>query len=169
MDNPIYLLLLHTHYQTLQLPSSFVHDNTTINNPQAIAEAFNNHFSSIGTSLARNYSDIQFYYKDYMPPPLPFSFFLMPTTLIEVNSIIKHIKDSSSGHHEINITIIKECSNIISPSLVFIMNKSFREGCFPNHLQISRTVSIFKKRDHSVVSILSNFSKIFEKKKWLLG
>ncbi len=85
-----------------------MHDNTTINNPQAIAEAFNNHFSSIGNWLARNYSDIQFCYKDYMPPPVPFSFFLRPATLIEANSIIKHIKGSSSGHDEINITIIKK-------------------------------------------------------------
>ena len=153
-----------------KLPSSFVHNNTTLDDPQAVAEAFNHHFTTIGNSMAINSSDLQSSYKDYMPPPVPFSFFLRPTTLDEVNSTINGIKGSSSGHDEISISIIKQCSDIISPFLVFIINKSFREGCFPRFLQISRVVPIFKKGDHSsidnyrpIISILSNFSTVFEK------
>ena len=147
-----------------------MHNNTTLDDPQAVAEAFNHHFTTIGNSMAINSSDLQSSYKDYMPPPVPFSFFLRPTTLDEVNSTINGIKGSSSGHDEISISIIKQCSDIISPFLVFIINKSFREGCFPRFLQISRVVPIFKKGDHSsidnyrpIISILSNFSTVFEK------
>ena len=108
--------------------SSFVHNNTSLNDPQDVVEAFNHHFSSIGNSLAVNSRDTQSSYKDYMPPPVPFSFFLRPTTQSEIDSIISSIKGFSSGHDDINTTIIKECSDLISPFLVFIINKSFREG-----------------------------------------
>lgn len=151
------------------LPSSFVHNDRTLDDPHAIAEAFNDHFSSSGIFSTIHSGDVQSSYKDYLPPPVPFSFFLKPTTLNEVYSTINTIKGSSSGHDEITIKIIKECADIISPFLVFIINKSFREGCFPSHLQISRVVPIFKRGDHSLmdnyrpISILSNFSKIFEK------
>ena len=80
-----------------KLPSSFVYNNTTINDPQVVAETFKNHFTSIGNSPAMNSRDIRSSYVDYLPPPVPFSFFLRPTTISGVNSIINGIKGSSAG------------------------------------------------------------------------
>ena len=133
------------------LPSSLVHNGISVTDPQAVAESFNNYFSSIGNTLTMNSSDLQSSYKNYLPPPVPFSFFLMPTTLAELQSIICDIKGSSSGYDEINIRIIKECSDVISPFLVFIINKSFRDGWPPKYLQTSRIVPIFKKGDQSLI------------------
>ena len=93
----------------------------------------------------------------------------MPTTVFEVESIIDNMKVSSPGHDDIAMKIIKECSKIISPYLVFLINKSFQEGSFPDHLKIARIVPVFKKGDSSLlqncrpISVLPSFSKIFEK------
>ena len=76
---------------------------------------------------------------------------------------------SSPGHDDINIKIIKQCSETISPFLVHIINKSFEIGTFPKQLQIARIVPIHKKGDNSMVenyrpiSILPCLSKVFEK------
>ena len=42
-----------------KLPSSFMYNNTSINDPQVVTDS----------------SDIQSSYVDYLPPPVPFSFF----------------------------------------------------------------------------------------------
>ena len=65
--------------------------------------------------------------------------------------------------------VIKECSSEICPFLVFIVNKCFREGSFPQQLQIAKIIPIFKKGDkfkhenYRPISILPAFSKIIEK------
>ena len=65
--------------------------------------------------------------------------------------------------------VIKDCCDSISPFLLFIINKSFQEGTFPDHLKIARIVPIFKRGDNSLpqnykpISISPSLSKIFEK------
>ena len=64
---------------------------------------------------------------------------------------------------------MKFISNLVSPLLTTILNKSLTTGCFPNSLKIARVVPIFKAGDRSFlnnyrpISILPVFSKIFEK------
>ena len=76
---------------------------------------------------------------------MPFSFFLRPTTEQEINSVIKDLKVTSPGYDDISIQVIKECCTEISPFLKFIINRCFREGCFPKQLQNAKIIPIFKK------------------------
>ena len=152
-----------------KLPLSFNVNGNSITDPYNVATSFNDYFSNIGNTLARNIQDTQYSYKSYLPQSFPFSFFLKPVTLDEIISIIHNMKISSPGHDDISMNIIKECCDTIAPFLVFIINKSFREGIFPDHLQLARIIPIFKKGNNSLmqnyrpISILPSFSKIFEK------
>ena len=120
-------------------------------------------------TLANNIQEAEHPFNTYLPEPVPFSFYLTPTSLEEIKSNIQIIKDSSPGHDDINMKVIKACCDSISPLLVFIINKSFQEGTFPDHLKIARIVPISKKGDNSLpknyrpISILPSLSKIFEK------
>ena len=107
------------------LASSFLVNGETVTDNCNILSVFNNYFSNIGSSLADNIPDVHDPFYTYLPEPLPFSFYLMPTTVFEVESIIDNMKVSSPGHDDIAMKIIKECSKIISPFLVFLINKSF--------------------------------------------
>ena len=65
--------------------------------------------------------------------------------------------------------IIKDISEYISAPLTQIVNLSLAKGIFPDQLKISKIVPIYKADDPELfsnyrpISLLSNFSKIFEK------
>lgn len=158
-----------------QLPSFFSHNNTNLINNIDIAEGFNEYFSSVGKNLAEAHSDHNahndtvVHYKHFLPPPVPFSLYLKPTTLSELRNVIANLKLTSPGHDNIDIRVVKECSDIILPFLKYIINLSFQHGCFPKNLQISKVTPIYKKgsksqlNNYRPISLLSTFSKIFEK------
>ena len=135
-----------------------------------ITNSLNDYFINIGNSLA---SKIQ-------PEPIPFasylstiyknSFALTPTDLEEVTRITTSLQNKNSyGHDGIPINIVKASIVNICKPLSAIINSSMSEGCFPDLLKIARVCPIFKAGDKSDVanyhpiSILTSFSKIFEK------
>ena len=152
-----------------KLPSSFIFNNNTVSDKYIIVNLFNKYFSTIGNNLASNNHDRQASYATYLSEPVPYSFYLKPTTVDEIKSVILQMKISSPGHDGINIKVIKECHHIISPVLSAIINKSFIEGFFPDDLKIARITPVFKKGNRSLpenyrpISILPSFSKVFEK------
>ena len=148
-----------------KLPEKITFHDRSISNSKEIAESFNHYFSNVANNLARNIQSSPVHFSKY----LAFSFFLRPTTAQEIELVIKNLKKTSPGHVQIDVTVIKHCSNVISGFLEYSINRSFQEGIFPNHLKIARITPIFKKGDkfsyknYRPVSILSCFSKLFEK------
>ena len=152
-----------------KLPSSMEFNDKTISDNSKIAEEFNNYFSNIASKLASEISPPTVPFDSFLPEPVPFSFFLRPTTELEVSNVIKDLKFTSPGYDDINIKVIKECSNEISPFLNFFINRCFSEGCFPKQLQVAKIIPIFKKGErykhdnYRPISVLPCFSKIIEK------
>ena len=151
------------------LPNCMSFENNMHSNNQDIADSFNNYFCNIASTLAKNIRQSNVPYDYYLPERARCSFFLRPTTPLEVKSIIKNLKLAAAGFDDIHIKVIKACSDEISQFLVYIINRSFNEGCFPKHLQIARVIPLHKKGDKLIhsnyrpVSILPSLSKIFEK------
>lgn len=151
------------------LPTCFDFDGNSVTGNLNLAQHFNDYFSSVGSISNNTTPDGLPTFNTYMPDPVSFSFFLRPTSLEEIKSVIHNLKISSPGHDDIHIKVIKECSDIISPFLVYIVNKSFQEGCFPDHLKIARVTPIFKKgekhlpHNYRPISVLCSISKVFEK------
>lgn len=94
---------------------------------------------------------------------------LTPTTTEEIDKITKHLKDSSPGHDEVRVRVLKLVSNVISPTLSKLMSNSFQKGVSPDSLKIARIIPIFKSgnrlesSNHRPISTLSAVSKIIEK------
>ena len=151
------------------LPAMMNFDDKALSSNLDIAEEFNKYFCNLPLNLAQNVPQSSISFETYLPEPVQFSFYLYPTTQIEIKSVIKELKKSSPGHDDIDIRVIKECCDEISPFLEYIINKSFRIGCFPSQLEIAQVVTVHKKGDkldnknYRPISILPAISKIFEK------
>jgi len=105
----------------------------------------------------------------YMNEKVKDSIFFKPTKEDEVLEIIRHLKNSSSGHDLIDVKIIKAMQYEIVKPLVHIFNLSFTQGKIPDSLKIAKVIPIYKKGDRSLfsnyrpISVLPVFSKILEK------
>ena len=137
------------------------------NDPEEIANAFNNHFADIGPSLARNISQSKSSYQKYLKDPNLNSLFFNPTTSAEIENIALSFKNNKSpGLDEISPRVVKSVITHISNHLCYIFNLSLSEGIFQ---KLAKVIPVYKNGDKSElgnyrpISILSVFSKILEK------
>ena len=73
-------------------------NNNTLTEPLEIAQAFNNHFSSIGNRLCNALPrDNIPNFKNFLPPSNRHSIYLSPSTPHEVSSLIKKLKNKKSN------------------------------------------------------------------------
>ena len=151
---------------------SLVVDGVTLSSDVEIAEAFNSHFSSVGEKidqslpLPSNRNEFMNYITGFSPTN---SFFFSPVLPSEVSNIIHKMENKSSHIDTYSIRVVKYLSDILSPVLCKIFNKSFETGWFPEFCKIARVIPLYKSGENSNVnnfrpiSILPIFSKIFEK------
>ena len=142
-------------------------NNTIVTDSEVIANEFNSFFVSIGPSLASNITcakDPLTYVKGIA------NSIVVPNVICsDVRTVISSLKNSSPGFDGIPYFVANQCiDNFIEP-LTYIINMSFMEGVFPSELKLAKVVPIFKSGDstkmsnYRAISILSFFSKIFEK------
>ena len=155
-----------------QCVRSLVVDGITLSDDTDIAEAFNNHFSTVGKliddSLPNHIN--QHNHRNYTAPlRTSNSFFLAPITPSIVGLIIERMKSKSANIDTYSIKVLKYLVDIVSPILCNIINLSFETGYFPTFFKSARIIPLFKSGDKSNVqnyrgiSILPIFSKIIEK------
>ena len=95
--------------------------------------------------------------------------FLSTVTDIEVNRLIRNLKDSAAGWDDIESKIIKTAHDTITKPLTHLCNLSLNNGIFPDQLKLAKVVPIFKSGDvmlfnnYRPVSVLPIFSKILER------
>ena len=115
---------------------------------------------------------------DYIPSILengktvdnPDSMFLSPVTSVEVDSYISQMDNNKSiGPCSIPVPLLKILKTYISPLISSLINDSFLCGIFPSKLKLAKVTPVFKKGsrqdkdNYRPISVLSIFSKIFEK------
>ena len=81
----------------LSAPSKIVsNNNTTLEDPKAIACAFNNYFANIGRKLADELPHSNSDPLNFLDPPVSTSFYLLPTTTAEIEDEISNLNQSKS-------------------------------------------------------------------------
>ena len=146
---------------------SFNINNTVVTDSEVIANEFNNFFVSIGPTLASNITCS----KD----PLTYvngivnSIVVHNVTSMDIRTVISSLKNSSPGFDGIPSFVANQCIDYFIELLTYIINMSSMEGVFPSELKLAKVIPIFKSGDstkmsnYRPISILSFFSKIFEK------
>ena len=139
-------------------------------NPHAIAEQFNNYFSTIAKKLENKLIPTNKKFSDYLKNNNIHSLFIRPTSVDEVKFVISAMnKNKSTGPNSLHNNIINIAHNILALPLSHIINLSFISGVFPDNLKIAQIIPIHKKDDkllcdnYRPISLLSNISKIIEK------
>lgn len=132
-----------------------------------VPEAFADHFSSVYCNNVLPHSDDEsvvnsVYNLPVIVPPV--------ITVACVVKAAKSLKNSPlAGSDNVPSIIVKGCINILAPILCHIFNCCLSEGIFPSAWKTAIVVPVPKNSNVSNVtnyrpiSILSNFSKIFEK------
>lgn len=77
-------------------PTTIEIGNSKITNVNDIANAFNNYFASIGSTLANAIPAVDCSFEKFLKRPLCNSFLLFPTTTIEIKAEINNLNQTKS-------------------------------------------------------------------------
>ena len=131
-----------------------------------ITEKINKFFFNVGATLAAAITPSNKNPLEYMKNNTNIIFQSSPVTEKEVENIILHLKDSSSGWDELRPNVMKTIKRSILFPIMYVSNLSFQTGVFPRELKIANVVLIFKSGDEMVFTNyrpVSVFSKILER------
>lgn len=162
--------IINKHHVSKLGSDKFLIENEMITDKKAIVEAFNNFFLNIGNNVSRLINDSSLDPLYCMKNRIRNSLYFTPTNPEEVRSLVKSLKDKSSGSDNMQPKVLKACHNIIALPLSTIINQCILSGVFPNELKVARIIPIYKGKGDSQelvnyrpISLLNCISKIFEK------
>jgi hypothetical protein len=145
--------------------------DSIVSDKEIIANSFNDHFADIGIKTTSSIPITNANFRDFLPPPSPYSLFMAPTAPGEILEVILNIdKKTSTDVNDISFNLLQKVAYPISKPLSHIFNLSVEQGIFPEKMKISKTIPIFKKQGSPLemeffrgISIVDSFDKIFEK------
>jgi Reverse transcriptase (RNA-dependent DNA polymerase)/Endonuclease/Exonuclease/phosphatase family len=155
---------------TSNLNTIFELDGKPVADPVSVATEFNTFFSNVGETLAKKIPKTDTTFDNFLSGNYPSSLSLRPTTTSEILSIVKELNNkTSAGWDGIPLNILKATINPIAKIISCLINNSFMFGYFPQELKTAKVCPIYKSGQKTVfsnyrpISVLSSFSKIFEK------
>lgn len=160
--------------KSCQIPS-ILFNNQSYTGSFDKANLINDFFSSIGVGTqtngsSLNLSDEQQSLQSTMGTSRSSLTFFEPTTSEEISRVIQSLQlSSSAGYDNISTLHLRSNIDLYANYLSTQINKSFQSGIFPTALKIARVIPIYKSGSRNVmdnyrpISILSSFSKVYEK------
>ena len=148
-------------------------DDKFITNESDLTEIFNDYFVNIASALKEPNIDSDFekhsnYVSTKVPSDTEFKIPLTNQTFIK--SFLSNLNvNKSTGLDNIGPKILKLSANVITPSILFIVNKSISFNKFPNLWKEAKVKPLFKSgskddiNNYRPISILPTISKLIEK------
>ncbi len=145
----------------------FIIEGEIITDNSIISNAFNNYFINVGAALAKNITSqmdpLTFLSQNVNEIDTPVF------SIYDIEQIICSLNNSSPGYDNIPPSLAKQCVDLYIEPLTHLVNMSVKQGAFPTELKVAHVIPIFKTGDEDLIqnyrpiSVLSFFSKIFEK------
>ena len=132
----------------------------------------NNYFSEAPKNIVRSLQpqSTNPYYLGYLTGNYNSSFYLRHITEVNIIYIVRGLNNTSGAGYLGNPSkVVKVAVDIIAKPLVKIFNSCIDMGYFPDAIKIAEVLPVFKAGDpmkpqsYRPISILSIFSKVFEK------
>jgi Reverse transcriptase (RNA-dependent DNA polymerase) len=142
-----------------------------IKNDKKISQAFNEHFSNIGSIIHDSIIDTEVDPLSYVAdnPNVP-DFYINGLGPVHLTDVIKAMPSKcSTDINNISMKLVKFVAYEICIPLSHIFRLSIESGTFPNKFKSSRIVPIFKSGDSRLcdnyrpIALVNTFSKILEK------
>ena len=141
-----------------------------ITDDDKIADAFNQYFSTIGSTLSDKITGNCTDPMNFVTPLDGSILNFTSITLQETIGALNEIKTKKSpGLDGISIRLLKDASNIVAGPLVNIFNVSLQRAIFPNDWKLAKATPIFKEgnkadcENYRPISVISAVAKLFEK------
>ena len=135
-----------------------------------VANGFNTFFTGIGPKLAADIETSNKTFESFLEESNPVSFKFGRISEVDILRLCRQLKPKlSSGADFISNKLLKEKAPIIITTLHYLINLSLETGYLPKEFKISKVVPVFKDGDkhdfnnYRPISLLSSFSKLFEK------
>ena len=155
---------------SLQNTSQLIAGGKIYNDPQQMANIFNNFFVDVPNKVCSEIPRTKKSPLDYLKQRTTDSIFLQPIIYTEIEDIISCLQNGkSTGPFSIPIKVLKLLNPYISKQLAHIFNQSICSGIFPDRLKYAKVIPIHKKgpstnpSNYRPISLFSVFSKILEK------
>ena len=149
---------------------SLVVDDVLITDEKDIADAFNDHFASIGAAVAETVPTTDINFREFLTNPICNSLFLQPVSPAQITEAIRLIANKpSTDVNEISFKLIHSVAAQVSKPICHMYNLSISSGIFPASFKISKVIPIFKSGNskqsgnYRGIALVNSFSKIFEK------
>ena len=138
-----------------------------ITDDKGIANCFHENFTSIASKLVEVIGDEPEVKVNYSATE---SMFVYNATLIEVVKVIELLQPKqSSGKDENSNQVIKSISLVIATYLTYLINPSFKTGCFPERLKWAKVLPLFQQgsktdlNKYRPISLFICLGKIYER------
>ena len=132
-------------------------DGKDVTEDSEISDAFNTYFTSIGAELASNIRTTNLDAISYIPATDKV-FTFSKINVDTVNNLLKTINaNKATGPDNIPGRLLKIASDVLSPSLTEIFNKSLSTGSYPDDWKMAKVMPIYK---HGKITELSNYRPI---------
>ena len=155
--------------KTTCTPCSLKHNSFLLFNPVKTDETFNLFFTNIGPNIAKRIPKGKKSPMTYLNVKILKSFFFYPSTPDKTIKITKSFSNNkSAGRNSLPAPILKNCPDVLSFSISYLVNLSFIIGEYSNLCKIAKIISLFEKDDpldcfsFRPIPLLSTFSKLFE-------
>lgn len=148
-----------------RLPGRMHYNDTELNNPQAIVEAFSNYFSSVFLQPSDNDNTNTNFEFDLNLPDIS----IRSLSEEEIILSIKKLKNKmTTGPDHIPSFFVRDCAYVLCQPLRILFNLSLKQGVFPDIWKNASVCPILKQGDSSdianyrPITLLCNFAKAFE-------
>ena len=155
-------------------PSCIEVNGVSHTEPQSIAEALNNHFSTVGTKLAAKLkAGLDFVRSTPSPGKSAPATHMFAFHEVDESFVHKHLKqlktNKAIGLDGISARMLKDSATVTTPVLTKIINRSLDSSTFPSIWKIGKVTALFKSggrcdaNNYRPITILPTVSKILEK------
>ena len=144
-------------------------DDRKITNNQAIADAFNDFFSNVGSNYDRNIGKHNTYFRQYLKDKVTSSFYFAPILESDVKEEMLRWKvNKASGPENMSPKLIRSCHHVLTKPLALLFNSCITSSTLSDDFKNAKMIPLHKQLENILVdnycpiSLLNCFSKLFE-------
>ena len=160
--------LYHKHRKHNQI-DQIIYKNNEGTHPKEIATSFNTFYTNIVPCLDRNLPPSDIDPLTYLRGDYSTSMVVLKVLPQDVVKVINSLNNKKGNINEISISLLKANEEHLALPLSFLFNQSVENGRFPAIFKCAKVIPICKEgnisemSNYRSISLLSVFSKIFEK------